>query len=521
VTARPALAIALTGSALLLVACGTRLPDSSFGPAGGGRAAGSSGGAGPVAAGAGADAGTAGSTADGGAGSGGSGGGSGGRSGGGSAHGSAAGGTAGGATGSSGTGHSSHGTTGPRNTASDVGVTPTTIRLGTIASRTNPFDPTAFVGPTYGVEAFVADINRRGGIAGRKLQLVSCDDHADGSHNNSCVHQLIDNDKVFALVSNAIFSYAGASYVQSKGVPDVGSQPIDTAYDQYSHLWDLYGESYPRNGTVGYDGKLEGGTEVYHYFKTAFPKVPLKAGVVYYNEADSQRYADNLNRGLKAEGYTVVDKEVNFALPDYDSAVLDMKAQGVRYVYDVLDAGGNQNLCASMDANGLSAQVQAKVTTTQSWTAAIRSQYDQSPQCRNKIWATGNTRNYEDTQYAPVRAFRAAMARQHTDGPEQLSEWALEGWAGAQWLADAMASCGADLTRGCVEKYVGRSQPYDGHGLLTPRSFEKHPHRAKTHNCLNVARWQDSAQHGKGGWVTQVADMDKTCYDVPTVLYSP
>ena len=30
---------------------------------------------------------------------------------------------------------------------------------------------------------------------------------------------------------------------------------------------------------------------------------------------------------------------------------------------------------------------------------------------------------------------------------EVLSDWALEGWAGGQWFADAAASCGAALTR--------------------------------------------------------------------------
>jgi branched-chain amino acid transport system substrate-binding protein len=409
----------------------------------------------------------------------------------------------------------------PRNTASDIGVTATTITLGTISSRSNAFDPSAFVGPQYGAQAFVDDLNRRGGIAGRTVRLVACDDHGDGSRNQECVHQLIDKTKVFALVSNAIFSYAGASYVQSKGVPDVGSQPIDTVYDRYSHLWDIYGEAYPRNGSIGYGGKLEGGTEVYAFFKQHFPKVPLKAGVLYYNQADSQRYGDNLVRGLKAEGYTAIAKEINFALPDYDSAVLDLKAQGVRYIYDALDSGGNENLCASMDANGLSDVITAKVTTTQSWTDSVRTEYTDSPKCRNVIWATGNSRSYEDTQYAEVAAFRAAMTRRHTDGPAQMSDWALEGWAGAQWLADAMTSCGAKLTRSCVEQYMGSGTPYFGHGLLTARSFRRYPHRTHVPTCINVARWQDSARNGQGGWVTQIGDMNKNCTNAQEILYTP
>jgi branched-chain amino acid transport system substrate-binding protein len=40
------------------------------------------------------------------------------------------------------------------------------------------------------------------------------------------------------------------------------------------------------------------------------------------------------------------------------------------------------------------------------------------------------------------------------------------------------------------------------------------------HNCLTVAQWQDSANNGKGGWVTRSGD-DFVCYDVPSIVYTP
>jgi ABC-type branched-subunit amino acid transport system substrate-binding protein len=406
-------------------------------------------------------------------------------------------------------------TNGQPNTASDTGVTATTITLGQIVSRSNPFDPKAFVGPLYGAAAFVNDLNARGGINGRTVRLVTCDDHGDGTRNTSCAHSLIDSSHVFALVSQSIFTYGGASYVQAKGVPDVGSQPIDTAYDRWSHLWDIYGEAYPRNGTVGYHGKLIGGTEVYQYFKKRFGGA-LKAGVVYYNVADSERFGKSIATGLRAEGYQVVEKSINFALPDFDSAVLDMKSQGVKYVYDSLDTGGNVSLCRAMDADGLSAQVTAKVTTTQGWVDSIREDYADAPSCRSKLWATGNDLNYDDTSFPQVKRFRDAMSRLHLDGRDQLSEWALEGWAGAQWLTDAMRSCGADLTRRCVEAYMGSGKPYTAGGLLTARSFKKSPPQKTLWTCINVARWAD----GKG-WVSQVPDMNKNCFDAKQISYEP
>jgi branched-chain amino acid transport system substrate-binding protein len=130
-------------------------------------------------------------------------------------------------------------------------------------------------------------------------------------------------------------------------------------------------------------------------------------------------------------------------------------------------------------------------------------------------------RNYMDVQYPPVAQFRAEIKAAFPDREDRLSMWELEGWASAQWLTDAMTSCGADLTRRCVEDYMNRPVDYDGHGLLVPRNFIVEPTPAPTqHNCLNVAQWQDSAYGGQGGWVTRAPDMNTTCFDVPAVAYS-
>jgi len=496
---RPAL-WALFSSCLVLAACGTRLPDSAFVQAQQQQQGGLPGATGPSGAPLpGASAGPGGKVVGGG--------------------GSVPGGVGPSTRPSGGTGPGAGGSgsgAGAGNTASDTGVTATTITIGSIASKTNPFDPRAFVGPLYGIEAFVHWTNAHGGIHGRKLVLKTCDDQGSGDANVSCVHQLIDSDHVFALVSNAILSYSGAGYVNSKGVPDIGSQPIDTAYNKYPHLWDIYGEEYPRDGKqAGFNGKLYGGTEVYRYFKTKFPKVPLKAGVVEYNQDASQRFGDSIVNGLQHEGYTVDKKVVNFALPDYDSVAIDFKNKGVQYVYDTIDRQGNARLCKAFDDNGL--KLTAKVLTTQSWEQSVGSDYKDSPRCRNEMWVTGNTLNYADTKYPQVASFRQQMQADGHGGSDQVSEWALEGWAGGQWFADASASCGAQLTRKCVEKFMNDGKPYDAGGLLTSRKFvERTAPQEPSTNCINVARWEDT----KGTWVTQVANMQHNCFTVHEYPYS-
>jgi branched-chain amino acid transport system substrate-binding protein len=403
------------------------------------------------------------------------------------------------------------------NPASDIGVTANTVTVGLLVSKTSPLGPDVFSGSYYGAMAYWDTINAQGGINGRKIKVEFCDDTGSGSGNVSCVHQLIDDDQIFALAGTTAFSYDGDTYVNQKGVPDVGGQPVGNGYDQYAHLWNLYGSDEPRNGTVGWDGKLYAGTEVYQYFQQ---KLHTKnAAVVFYNVAQSQRFAQSIGAGLRKEGYSVREEEVNLGLGNFDSIAVDIAGAKVDSVYDALDDAGNERLCQALDAHHV--KLKAKVTTTQGWTATVGTEYKASPTCRNTIYATGNTQNYDDRGKPGVAAFQDAVDKYFPSHQSKTSEWELEGWASAQWLADAMRSCGAKLTRACVEDYLKGQHAYTGHGLLTARNFVVMRPTAIEHSCVNVARWQDSADGGKGGWVSQVPDMNKNCFDAHELAYSP
>ncbi|MBS2537104.1 ABC transporter substrate-binding protein [Catenulispora sp. NF23] len=419
----------------------------------------------------------------------------------------------GGTGGGGGTGQSS------QNPASDTGVTPTQIRVGILASLTSPVGSAAFSAPSYGAQAFFRALNDSGGVHGRTVAVSVCDDGGSGIGNQDCVHQLIDHDQVFALNATAALDYAGASYVSKKAVPDIGGQPITTVYDQYPHLYAIGGSSSPRDGrTVGWNGTLYQSTEIFRFFKQRLGTG--RAAVVAYNQADSTRYASQLAAGLHAEGYHVLSQTVDLALPDFQAVAAAMKADGTQLVFDAMDTRGNAELCDAMDTAGV--KVLAKVTNVENWGESVRDDYHSSPGCRNVLWATSSSRNYEDVQYPAVQQFRAAMARYFPDQVPQLSAWDLEGWAAAQWLTDAISSCGADVTRVCVERFMNRPQPYDAHNLILPASFTPTPPpTGDTRACLNAARWQDSAQGGKGGWVTQVPDMDTNCFEVPQLPYTP
>ncbi|MGY0022945.1 ABC transporter substrate-binding protein [Streptomyces sp. cg35] len=385
------------------------------------------------------------------------------------------------------------------------------IRVGIITSATSPVGGATFTDTRDGAQAYFRNLNDRGGIQGRRVDVRLCDDGGSGVGNNECVHKLIDEEKVVALVATTSLDYAGAEQVSHARVPDIGGQPIGAAYDTYPHLYGIYGSLAPRDGTPGWDGKLYGGTEVYRYFKRE--RGARTAAVVSYNQAASAAYARLVRRGLEAEGYRVITEQVDFALPNFRAVAADLKDQGVDLVLDAIDAHGNARLCRAMDQVG--ARVTAKVTNVQNWTSSVAADYKDAPHCRASLWVTGASRNFEDTGHPAVRAFRAATASLGTH-----TQWQLEGWAAAMWFTDAARSCaedGDDVTRACLDRFMTRGTPYTADGLLLPvtyRTLAEPPATRRT--CLSVARWRDSR-----GWVTQNGDMSRTCFDVPQLSYQP
>ncbi|CAM5672476.1 ABC transporter substrate-binding protein [Streptomyces afghaniensis] len=382
------------------------------------------------------------------------------------------------------------------------------LRVGIITSATSPVGGSAFTGTRDGAKAWFDRLNARGGIDGRRVEVLLCDDGGSGVGNNECVHRLVEEDKVVALVATTALDYAGASRVSRARVPDIGGQPIGSAYDTYPHLYGIYGSRAPRNGTPGWGGKLYGGTEVYRYFKREHGA--RTAAVVSYNQSASAAYARLVERGLRAEGYKVVTEQVDFALPNFRAVAADLREQGADLVFDAIDSHGNARLCRAMDEVG--AHVTAKVTNVQSWTSTVADAYQDAPRCRNALWATGSSRNHDDTGHPAVREFREA-----TKDLKTHSQWQLEGWAAARWFTDAARSCArTGITRACVDAAMNRSEGYTAGGLLLPVVFERRAEPPRTvRTCLSVARWQDGR-----GWVGQ-GDMNRTCFDVPQLAYEP
>ena len=73
------------------------------------------------------------------------------------------------------------------------------IKIGSVLSVTGP---AAFLGDPElkTLQLYVADINKKGGVLGRQLELVHYDDGSDANKANGFAKRLLDDDKVDVLV---------------------------------------------------------------------------------------------------------------------------------------------------------------------------------------------------------------------------------------------------------------------------------------------------------------------------------
>jgi ABC-type branched-subunit amino acid transport system substrate-binding protein len=105
-------------------------------------------------------------------------------------------------------------------TSSDPGVTPKSVKIGYVWSDTG-VAASSFSGMGDAFKARIAAENAKGGVNGRKIKVVAIDDKSSAA-NLTAVRDLVENEKVFAVVNDSSFGFLTYRYEIEAGVPVVG-----------------------------------------------------------------------------------------------------------------------------------------------------------------------------------------------------------------------------------------------------------------------------------------------------------
>jgi branched-chain amino acid transport system substrate-binding protein len=291
-----------------------------------------------------------------------------------------------------------------------------------------------------------------------------------------------------------------AQYLNDKGVPVIGI-PITNSFARYPHFWSGYPNAYPRDGrTVGFQGKLMWSTGLYRWFKTHLDVT--KAAVFAYDIDESKQAGAAFAQGLELEGFDVTSYAVSFAAPSFDQAVADMQRNGIQIMFDAMDDGANRKLCDAMARRNFS--VVAKVSTVVSFGAKVGTNYNDT--CRNSVFIPGDSIPFTANVPA-VAEFRNAFAKYQPG--QELHQWALEAWAQATLVADAVRSMGPAPTRKGLEDFLRNMRKYTANGIMTGLDYASPADYSTptTEDCFTIARWLDD----KGGWI-QATERFPFCY---------
>lgn len=105
-----------------------------------------------------------------------------------------------------------------------------TIKVGHFASLTGS-EATFGKSTDNGIKLAVEEINKTGGLNGKKIELITYDDKSDGREAGNAVTRLISQDKVAAVLGEVASSrsIAGGSVCEQRGIPMISPSSTNPA----------------------------------------------------------------------------------------------------------------------------------------------------------------------------------------------------------------------------------------------------------------------------------------------------
>jgi len=202
--------------------------------------------------------------------------------------------------------------------ASSPGISADEIKLGTTAYYSGPASTAAAYGQAQ--VAYFQMINDRGGINGRKINLISLDNAFSSPKAIEQTRRLVESDEVFAIAGSlgTPTNVAIQKYLNGKGVPNLFlTSGAERFNDPKEYPWIVpFYPIYVAQGAL--------------FAKYILRERPDAKIAVQYENDDWADYVKGLKQGLGDKAAAVIVKELSHELsdPTIDSQILDFKASG-------------------------------------------------------------------------------------------------------------------------------------------------------------------------------------------------
>jgi ABC-type branched-subunit amino acid transport system substrate-binding protein len=317
------------------------------------------------------------------------------------------------------------------------GVTDSEIKLGQTMPYSGPASALSTAGKSEA--AYFAMVNAKGGVNGRKINLLSLDDGYSPPKTLEQTRKLVESEQVLALFSplGAAPNTAIHKYVNANKVPHLFIAALLMRFNDPEHFpWTVPTSRPPH--------QVEGRLLAEYILKT---RPTARIAVLYQNDDLGKDYLKGLKEGLgdKAGGMIVGEASYEITDPTVDSQIVTLQASGadtfanfttpkfaaqaIRRIYDI---GWKPLHVAAFPASSVSAVLRpAGVEKAVGLISSAVAKDPSDPQWRDD---------------PAVKEYLAWAKQWFPDGDAEAWDNVL-GYSNAQLMVEVLRRCGNELTR--------------------------------------------------------------------------
>ncbi|SCU74248.1 ABC-type transporter, periplasmic component [Cupriavidus necator] len=335
----------------------------------------------------------------------------------------------------------------------EPGVTRNTIRIGQSAGVTGPVAGSVRE-QIAGAQVYLRTINASGGVAGRRIELVTHDDGFDAKRTPDNVRKLIDEDKVFALfmVRGTPQNESILPIIAAQKVPLVA--PLTGAITLHRPV-----NRYVFNVRAKYQDEVA--RAINHLATSGMSRI----GIFYANDGFGRDVLEGYSAALQARGVQPA-ATASFARPmgDITQSVAAMNKANPQAVLVIGSGSEAARIIRELRRAGSEAQF-----VTLSNNAADSFIRELGNDARGLI-ITQVVPGTNSSQMTLASEYRS-LAKQQGVEPSNAG---MEGFMSAKVLVEGLRRAGPDLTRERLVTALEGMRDYDLGGILISYSAERH-----------------------------------------------
>lgn len=298
-----------------------------------------------------------------------------------------------------------------------------TIVIGSVDHRSAPI--AICKGSYEGVSAYFADVNAAGGINGYRFKFISYDDGMDPNRNAAFVKQLVEQDKVTAIVGHCseLANTPAAPITTQAGVPVIGGAGTASVWYQ----------------TPNWFANSASQQQLYPKFMLQYSKQKFnctKVAVLYINVPQGQGGARYARQYAPQFGQEVVfDSSFSLTEPDFTSFVVKMKQAGAECINFPGTSDHIIRLLKAMQQQGYDAKLVAPLPGYDPIIGPAVGSF-----VEGHLFVVVNHAPLELSDPAAVTRYKEAMRRYQ---PKMVpNTWSIDGWMSGEIFTEAVRRLG-------------------------------------------------------------------------------